>query len=375
MVKALTYTSKTLKATVYLFLLAITLKCARSARIIGEVDPQQPVVPSTPQLSNPAPTTVTPITTLPSGVIPAVAPSSTEDDSANVEAPSADVEPPASDVAPVATVTSPVATVPTTVLPTGQGPVAATSATVANGGPQQGPVAPLSFFMHDIVGGSNPSSRTVTGIIAKTETNGIPFSKVNSNPFPVTGGAPLLTNNNLNNVINPNNLPFLTGLNGAQPNTIIQNTGNGNNIVNGGSNNQPFVTAGQLPSGDTLQKLMFGSITVIDDELTEGHELGSAVVGKAQGFYLASSLDGTSQTLALTVLLHDGDHEHEVEDTISLFGVHRTASPESQVAVVGGTGKYENCKGYATLETLHQEDQHTTDGVDTIVHFSVFLSQ
>lgn len=143
------------------------------------------------------------------------------------------------------------------------------------------------------------------------------------------------------------------------------------------------MTAGQLPSGASLQKLMFGSLTVFDDELTEGQELGSAVIGKAQGFYLASSLDGTSQTIAVTVLLSHGgggaggQQHHDqtvVEDAISFFGVHRTASHESQIAVVGGIGKYENAKGYATLGSLHQEDQHTTDGVDTILEFSVYLS-
>ena len=118
---------------------------------------------------------------------------------------------------------------------------------------------------------------------------------------------------------------------------------------------------------------MFGTITVIDDELTEGHELESAVVGTAQGFYLASSLDGASHTMALTALLHGGDH-HEEENTISFFGVHRTASPVSHIAIVGGTGEYENAKGYASIESLHQEDQHTTDGVETIMKFNVYLS-
>ncbi|KAM1162172.1 hypothetical protein ACFX1Q_001987 [Malus domestica] len=118
---------------------------------------------------------------------------------------------------------------------------------------------------------------------------------------------------------------------------------------------------------------MFGYVTVIDDNLTEGHELGSTVLGKAQGFYLASSLDGNSHTMAFTVLLHAS--EHDVEDTISLFGVHRTASPVSHIAVIGGTGKYENANGYAAIESLHQEDQHTTDGVDTIMQIGLYLSE
>ncbi|XP_023547294.1 dirigent protein 24 [Cucurbita pepo subsp. pepo] len=255
-------------------------------------------------------------------------------------------------------------TTPTT--PTGPLPTAA-----------KGTDGPISFYMHDILGGSHPSARVVTGIIANSDGSGIAFSKPNDNFFPIQGTLPLLNNDNLKNIINNNNnLPFLAGFNGATQgnNLLLQNSAN-NGILNADDSNQPFVTAGQLPSRVTLQQLMFGSITVVDDELTESHELGSAVMGRAQGFYLASSLDGTSQTVALTALFHGGGHDHVVEDSISFFGVHRTATGESPIAVVGGTGKYENAKGYATVETIHhQEDQHTTDGVDTLIHFSVYLS-
>ncbi|ESQ44936.1 hypothetical protein EUTSA_v10010565mg [Eutrema salsugineum] len=242
-------------------------------------------------------------------------------------------------------------------------------------GPATGGHEPvLEFFMHDVLGGSHPSARVVTGIVAQTEVNGIPFSKSNNNIFPVDNAVPLVNANNINNIINPNTAPLLTGLSGSQANTVIQNT-NGNS-QGSLSNNLPFVTAGQLPPAAALQQLMFGTITVVDDELTEGHELGSVVIGRAQGFYLASSLDGTSQTLSLTVLFH-GEHDHHdtLDDAISFFGVHRTASHASQIAVVGGTGKFEHAKGYAVVETLHnQENQHVTDGRDTILHFSIYLT-
>jgi hypothetical protein len=300
-----------------------------------------------------------------------------------VAAPVADAVTPVDDgtapVAPPVRVAAPLPAGPitTTTPPSGPAPLVATSATVAKPAGSQTTTAttspPLSFFMHDILGGSHPSNRIVTGIIARTEINGIPFSQPNNNFFPLQGGTPLVNINNLNNLINPNNAPLLTGLTGTQTNTFLQNTGNNNNVANG--NNQPFVTAGNLPAGSALQKLMFGSITVVDNELTEGHELGSAVIGKAQGFYLASSMDGTSHTMAFTVLLHGGENHGDVEDTISFFGVHRTATADSQIAIIGGTGKYENAKGYATVETLPQVDQHTTDGVDTIMHFNVFLSE
>ncbi|XVE69070.1 hypothetical protein DITRI_Ditri09bG0120200 [Diplodiscus trichospermus] len=387
--------AKTFKATTCLLFLAIIfiVTCGYSARVLDEVEAQPQVVP---QPTNVAPTAVA-ANTLPSSQVPAVTPIGPEDDGVDPALPEAPAAVPAAaadddgpvttpaavpaaaaadddDEGPAATPAAAVAGVAPIAGPAaGQGAAAATSATVAK------PVAHdpvLSFFMHDILGGSHPSARVVTGIIANSEINGIPFSKTNNDLFPLQGATPLLNGNNINNLkninnlVNPNNVPFLTGLTGAQTNAILQNTGNNNNVLNG--NSQPFVTGGQLPPG-SLQRLMFGSITVIDDELTEAHELGSAVLGKAQGFYLASSLDGTSQTIALTVLLHGGEHGHEIADTISFFGVHRTVSPDSQIAVIGGTGKYENARGYATVETIHQEDQHITDGVDTILHFNVYL--
>ncbi|KAK4353364.1 hypothetical protein RND71_028882 [Anisodus tanguticus] len=224
--------------------------------------------------------------------------------------------------------------------------------------------------MHDILGGSHPSGRVVTGIVATSDANNLPFSMANNQIFPINGRVPL---NTINNVVNNNNYPFLAGLNGQQQaNTVLQNTGN-NNIVNGG-NNQPFVTAGRLPVGLSLQQLMFGSINVVDNEITEGHELGSAVLGKTQGFYLTSSSDGTSHTLALTALFHGGEHNHEVDDSISFFGIHRTATLISHIAIIGGTGKYENSQGFSTIETLPHVDQHTTDGVETITHFTVYIT-
>ncbi|XP_022756590.1 dirigent protein 9-like [Durio zibethinus] len=226
----------------------------------------------------------------------------------------------------------------------------------------------LSFFMHDIFGGSAPSIRVVAGIVANTRVNGIPFSKPNGGVFLKSRGVPLITANR--GIIN-SNFPFLSGLNGATASTVINNNGHNNLITNGKA--FPFVTAGQLPQGADLQKLLFGTITVIDDELTEGHELGSSIIGKAQGFYLASSMDGSSHTMAFTAMIHD-DGGHDEEDAISFFGVHRTAALESPIAIVGGTGKYGNAQGYAIIETLHHTNQHTTDGIDTLLQFTVYLT-
>ncbi|KAB2038543.1 hypothetical protein ES319_D03G152800v1 [Gossypium barbadense] len=182
----------------------------------------------------------------------------------------------------------------------------------------------LSFYMHDIFGGSTPSVRVVAGVIAiakrptPSQANGIPFSKKRSG--------------------------------------IITNKGI------------------PLPSQATLQRLLFGAVTVIDDELTQGCEYGSSIMGKAQGFYVASSMDGSSHTMAFTAMFHDED-DHYKDDAISFFGVHRTAAVESPIAIVGGTGKYENAQGYAVVETLPNTNQYTVDGVDTLLQFSVFITR
>ncbi|CAN6289835.1 unnamed protein product [Urochloa humidicola] len=231
---------------------------------------------------------------------------------------------------------------------------------------------PLTFFMHDILGGSQPSGRIVTGVVASAAANGqLPFARPNTNIFPIQGAVPLPQG--ATNLINGNNAPYVAGLGGTSGGGAALVQSNGNNPANGGGNkNIPFVNAGDLPSGVTLQNLLFGTTTVIDDELTEGHELGAGVIGRAQGFYVASSQDGTSKTIVLTAMFEGPDAPHG-GDTLSFFGVHRMAAPESHVAIIGGTGKYENARGFAAIQTLHPGDQHTTDGVETLLQFNIHL--
>ncbi|XP_013634754.1 PREDICTED: dirigent protein 25-like [Brassica oleracea var. oleracea] len=243
----------------------------------------------------------------------------------------------------------------------------------ALGGGGVGPDHTLVFFMHDILGGSNPTARAVTGVVANPALSGqLPFAKPNGANLPITNGVP--ANNNNNGIVNNNNVPLLVGLGGTTAN-ILQNNGNNgnNNLLNG----LPVANGGQLPSGSALQMLMFGTMTVIDDELTEGHELGSGLLGKAQGYYVASAVDGTSQTMAFTAMFESGGYE----DSISFFGVHRTAASESHLGVMGGTGKYVNARGFAIVKTFtgssgtqQQQPHQFTDGLETVLQCTVYLS-
>ncbi|KFK43093.1 hypothetical protein AALP_AA1G078900 [Arabis alpina] len=227
----------------------------------------------------------------------------------------------------------------------------------------------MVFYMHDILGGSNPTARAVTGVVANAALSGqLPFAKPNGANLPVSNGVP--SNNNNNGIINNNNVPLLVGLGGTTSN-ILQS--NGNNLLNG----LPVANGGQLPSGSSLQMLMFGTLTVMDNELTEGHALGSGLLGKAQGFYVASALDGTSQTMAFTAMFESGGYE----DSISFFGVHRTAVSESHLGVMGGTGKFVNARGFAIVKTFtgsngnqQQQPLQFTDGLETVLECTVYLT-
>ncbi|KAK1373668.1 Dirigent protein [Heracleum sosnowskyi] len=261
------------------------------------------------------------------------------------------------EIAPVVTnsVETPLSTVPAV--------AASTTPAAATGGAAIIHDHPLTFFMHDILGGTNPSARAITGIVTNPALNGqVPFAKPNGANFPLNNGVPSTSGNNA--LMDNNNLPFLTGL-GRSTSNVIQNNNGGSGFFNGG----------QIQgAGADIRKLMFGTMTVIDDELTEGHELGSGLVGKAQGFYISSSGDGFSQTMAFTVMFENGGYT----DSLCLFGVHRSSVSQSQIAVMGGTGKFLNAKGYATLKTLGdanpQNNNGNTDGLETILEITLYLA-
>uniref|UniRef100_A0A803LCP8 Dirigent protein n=1 Tax=Chenopodium quinoa TaxID=63459 RepID=A0A803LCP8_CHEQI len=252
---------------------------------------------------------------------------------------------------------------------TGGGATGGGAAGGVGGGADAGDVAhgehpELIFFMHDILGGSNPTAKAITGVVTNPAVSGqVPFAKPNGAILANQNGG--RQSNGNSGTMNNNNVPFLTGLGGINSN-VMQNSGN--NYV--GGNGFPVVNGAQLTSGTSLQQLMFGTMIAIDDELTEGHALNSGMVGRAQGFYVYSSVDGKTQTLAFTAMFQEGGYHN----SINFFGVHQTTVSESIVSIMGGTGKYVNAKGFSVVKTLPPVDQHETDGLQTVLEFSVFLT-
>uniref|UniRef100_A0A0D9XQC6 Dirigent protein n=1 Tax=Leersia perrieri TaxID=77586 RepID=A0A0D9XQC6_9ORYZ len=92
----------------------------------------------------------------------------------------------------------------------------------------------------------------------------------------------------------------------------------------------------------------FGDVYAIDDPLTEGPELSSALVGRARGFYMFASLtDGTlllSATMEFTAGKLNGS-------SVSVLARDAILDEVRELPVVGGTSGLRGATGYGLLRT------------------------
>lgn len=213
------------------------------------------------------------------------------------------------------------------------------------------PAPVLELYMHDILGGSSPTARPITGLLGNIYSGQVPFAKPVGFLPPQGGVAIPNANGAIPSVNGINGLPLGTGLGGRN---FAGNQNNGNS---------------QIPIGPDGLELGFGTITVIDDILTASPELGSQVLGKAQGVYVASSADGSTQMMAFTAMMEGG----EFNDNLNFYGVYKIGSTVSYISVTGGTGKFKNAMGIAEIRPLIPPGQQLIDGAETLLRITVHL--
>lgn len=211
----------------------------------------------------------------------------------------------------------------------------------------------LELYMHDILGGSGPTARPITGLLGNIYDGQVPFARP-IGFLPPQGGVAIPNANGA--------IPTVNGLNGIPLGTGLAST-NFAGKTNG--QNQPQTQLG--PDGLGLG---FGTITVIDDVLTSAPELGSQTIGKAQGVYVASSADGTTQMMTFTAMIEGGEYG----DSLNFYGIYKIGSTMSYLSLTGGTGKFKNACGFAEVRSLIPPGQHVTDGAETLLRITVHLS-
>lgn len=214
----------------------------------------------------------------------------------------------------------------------------------------------LEMYMHDILGGSNPTARPVTGLLGNIYSSQVPFAKPIGFRTPDNAVAVPNADGAIPTVNGVTGLPLGSGLSGTAF------AGNVNTQNNNNNNIQTQLAADGLGLG-------FGTITVIDDILTTSPDLGSQALGKAQGVYVASSADGSKQLMAFSAMMEGG----EFNDNLNFFGVYTIGSTLSQLSVTGGTGKFKNACGVAELRPLIPPGQISTDGAETLLRITVHL--
>ncbi|URD99540.1 Dirigent-like protein [Musa troglodytarum] len=118
---------------------------------------------------------------------------------------------------------------------------------------------------------------------------------------------------------------------------------------------------GWLPILASAPALEAGTVTAVDEELAGNVELGSPLSGKAQGISVTSMADRSSHIVAMRVTFAGGGGE--TGDSLCLFGVHQPAQAESHIAVVGGTGRYQDANGIAILKAVAAKSSSERESV------------
>ncbi|XP_057454026.1 dirigent protein 21-like [Lotus japonicus] len=124
------------------------------------------------------------------------------------------------------------------------------------------------------------------------------------------------------------------------------------------SNNPTIVqiidTPKNVPNG-------FGSTFVMDDAMTEGPELSSKQIGRAQGLFGLASLQDLGMFMLTNFAFTEGSEY--AGSTLSMVGRNPISEQNREMAIVGGTGVFRFASGYAIANSLNS--------VSTPEHFIV----
>lgn len=104
-----------------------------------------------------------------------------------------------------------------------------------------------------------------------------------------------------------------------------------------------------------LQDLELGKTTSIQEELLQEMDGTLHKFGKAEGVYVTGGSEDNNENgsymMALTVNFGEDDDD---KAELRLFGELRSQVIESHVAVIGGSGKYEDANGYASIKVVQR---------------------
>ncbi|MBA0742838.1 hypothetical protein Gogos_015853, partial [Gossypium gossypioides] len=109
------------------------------------------------------------------------------------------------------------------------------------------------------------------------------------------------------------------------------------------------VTAVRVAKAPTTTKSSpFGAVAVMDDPLTISPDIGSKLVGKAQGIYALASQTEASLLMAFNFAFVEGKYNGS---NLSVLGRNPVFSAVREMPVIGGSGVFRFARGYTEAKT------------------------
>ncbi|PHU29928.1 Dirigent protein 3 [Capsicum chinense] len=99
----------------------------------------------------------------------------------------------------------------------------------------------------------------------------------------------------------------------------------------------------------------FGQMNMIDNALTLGPELSSKIVGRAQGFYAAASLNDVGLMMVMNFAFIEGKYNGS---TFTILGRNPVFEKVREMAVIGGSGLFRFARGYILIQALVAGDPY-----------------
>ncbi|KAI3522663.1 hypothetical protein L1887_00620 [Cichorium endivia] len=113
-----------------------------------------------------------------------------------------------------------------------------------------------------------------------------------------------------------------------------------------GDDKSAMTVAGK--DGPTTSIMHFGTLLAHDDPVTVGPDPESEKVGRAQGMYINSQLDGKALYLIFSVMFTEGEYKGS---TLEIQGADPFVLKEREFSVVSGTGYFRFVRGYGIMTT------------------------
>ncbi|KAE8671665.1 Dirigent protein 3 [Hibiscus syriacus] len=128
--------------------------------------------------------------------------------------------------------------------------------------------------------------------------------------------------------------------------------------------NATAVRVAQAPT--TTAASPFGVVVVLDDPLTVGPDIGSELVGKAQGIYAFASQTDSSLLVAYNFAFMAEEYNGS---SLTILGRNTVSSAVREMPVVGGSGTFRFARGYVEART---ESFDLKTG-NTVVEYNVYV--